>query len=140
MNKTESLLAVRYTRLKQLTIDDWRKIAMTLAEYIIASNEDEITVTDEHYDMETYFYPFDSYDRWNRLMQKFSEMLTVKEINHGTVVVNISEVINNKMESLKQADLFMRCSLDVVMSSIEEILAGNVSEKWFEKFVNAMEE
>lgn len=113
---------------------------MTLAEYILTSNEDEITVTDESYDMETYFYPFDSYDRWNRLMQRFSEMLTVKEINHGTVVVNISEVINNKMESLKQADLFMRCSLDVVMSSIEEILAGNVSEKWFEKFINAMEE
>ena len=113
---------------------------MTLAEYILTSNDDEITVTDESYDMETYFYPFDSYDRWNRLMQRFSEMLTVKEINHGTVVVNISEVINNKMESLKQADLFMRCSLDVVMSSIEEILAGNVSEKWFEKFVNAMEE
>ena len=113
---------------------------MTLAEYIITSNEDEITVTDEHYDMETYFYPFDSYDRWNRLMQRFSEMLTVKEINHGTVVVNISEVINNKMESLKQADLFMRCNFDVVMSSIEEILAGNVSEKWFEKFINAMEE
>lgn len=84
---------------------------MTLAEYILNSNEDEITVTDECFDMETYFYPFDMEEKWDRSMRKFAEMLT-----------------------------FTKCSLNAVMGSMEGIIAGNVSEEWFERFVNTLEE
>ena len=113
---------------------------MTLAEYILNSNEDEITVTDECFDMETYFYPFDMEEKWDRSMRKFAEMLTVKEIKHGTVIVNLSEVIENNLQKLKKADLFIKCSLNAVMRSMEGIIAGNVSEEWFERFVNVLEE
>ena len=113
---------------------------MTLAEYILNSNEDEITVTDECFDMETYFYPFDMEEKWDRSMRKFAEMLTVKEINHGTAIVNLSEVIENNLQKLKKADLFTKCSLSAIMRSIEGIIAGNVSEEWFEIFVNTLEE
>ena len=74
---------------------------MTLAEYILNSNEDEITVTDECFDMETYFYPFDMEEKWDRAMRKFAEMLTVKEINHGIAIVHLSEVIENNLQNLK---------------------------------------
>ena len=113
---------------------------MTLAEYILNSNEDEITVTDECFDMETYFYPFDMEEKWDRAMQKLAEMLTVKEVNHGTAIVNLSEVIENNLQKLKKADLFTKCSLSAIMRSIEGIIAGNVSEEWFEIFVNTLEE
>ena len=119
--------------------DNGGKIIMTLAEYILNSNEDEITVTDECFDMETYFYPFDMEEKWDRAMRKFAEMLTVKEINHGIAIVNLSEVIENNLQNLKKADLFTKCSLNAVMGSIESIIAGNVSEQWFERFVNALE-
>ena len=112
---------------------------MTLAEYILNSNEDEITVTDECFDMETYFYPFDMEEKWDRAMRKFAEMLTVKEIKHGTAIVNLSEVIENNLQNLKKTDLFTKCSLNAVMGSIESIIAGNVSEQWFERFVNTLE-
>ena len=113
---------------------------MTLAEYILNSNEDEITVTDECFDMETYFYPFDMEEKWDRAMRKFAEILTVKEINHGTAIVNLSEVIENNLQNLKKADLFTKCSLSAIMRSMESIIAGNVSEQWFEIFVNTLEE
>ena len=73
-------------------------------------------------------------------MRKFAEMLTVKEINHGTAIVNLSEVIENNLQNLNKADLFTKCSLNAIMGSIESIIAGNVSEQWFERFVNTLEE
>lgn len=112
---------------------------MTLLEYIINSDEEEITVTDECFDIETYFYLFDYDDRWSKAMNDLAEMLTVKEINHGTAIVNLSEVIENNLQNLNKADLFTKCSLNAVMGSIESIIAGNVSEQWFERFVNALE-
>ena len=112
---------------------------MTLLEYIINSDEEEITVTDECFDIETYFYLFDYEDRWSKAMNDLAEMLTVKEINHGTAIVNLSEVIENNLQNLNKADLFTKCSLNAVMGSIESIIAGNVSEQWFERFVNALE-
>ena len=90
--------------------------------------------------METYFYPFDMEEKWDRSMRKFAEILTVKEINHGTAIVNLSEVIENNLQKLKKADLFTKCSLSAIMRSMESIIAGNVSEEWFEIFVNTLEE
>ena len=112
---------------------------MTLLEYIINSDEEEITVTDECFDIETYFYLFDYEDRWSKAMNDLAEMLTVKEINHGTAIVNLSEVIENNLQNLNKADLFTKCSLNAVMGSMESIIAGNVSEEWFERFVNTLE-
>lgn len=53
------------------------------------------------------------------------------------MVVNLSEIIEMKLPELKKADLLQA---NDKMDDIDSILAGNVSEKWLEKFVNVLSE
>ena len=112
---------------------------MKLYQYLnLVPEGEELTVWDREYDMETYFYGGKPNDKWDKAMSDLSKLLTVTEIRNNGVTVNLSEVIENKLENLNKADLFIRCDIDSIMDDIDSILAGNVSETWMEQFVDAL--
>lgn len=112
---------------------------MKLYDYIKLMPEgEELTVWDKDYDMETYFYGGNPDDKWDKAMSDLSKLLTIEEIRNNGVTVNLSEIIENKLESLNKTDLFLRCDIDSIMDDIDNILAGNVSENWMEQFVAAL--
>ena len=112
---------------------------MTLYDYLnLMSEGEELTVWDKDYDMETYFYGGKPDDAWDKAMSDLSKLLTITEIRNGGVIVNLSEIIENKLDSLEKTDLFIRCDIDSIMDDIDNILAGNVSENWMERFVAAL--
>lgn len=114
---------------------------MKLYEYLNSMPDgDELTVWDKEYDMETYFYSGKPSDRWDKAMSDLSKLLTVEETRSNGVVVNLSKVIESKIEKLKKAELFIRCDIDSIMYDIDNILAGYVSEEWMERFVGALKE
>lgn len=112
---------------------------MTLYDYLELMPEgEELTVWDKDYEMETYFYGGKPDDKWDKAMSDLSKLLTVEEIRNNGVTVNLSEIIENKLESLDKTDLFIRCDIDSIMDDIDSILAGNVSENWMDRFVVAL--
>ena len=115
---------------------------MTLGMYLLSLEEgEEVTVWDKDYDVEMYFYATrDASDSWDNSMIELSKMLKVQDVYDRGVVVNLSEVIENHIENLKKAKLFYDYDIDLIMEDIESIISGNVSEKWMEKFVNALKE
>lgn len=115
---------------------------MKLYDYIQQAKDWENTVFDEDYDIEVYFYKNDDneeMDSWDKSMEKLSKLLTVNSISKNGVIVNLSELIESKLENLGKANLFIETDIDLIMDSIESIISGNVSEKWMEKFVKALE-
>lgn len=117
---------------------------MTLYEYLLKLEEDtEVTVHDAVYEMEIYFNNyFDEEVSWDNSMKELSKLLTIKKIVRCTdtiyVTVNLSEVVENKINELKKSDLFIRCNVDSIMYDIDNIMAGYVSEKWMKRFVNVL--
>lgn len=113
---------------------------MTLYDYIKQTEDWEITVFDRDYDIEVYFYKNDNeeLDSWDKSMERLSKLLIVDNISKHGVIVNLSEVIENKLENLKEAELFRMVDIDWIMDDIEAIISGNVSEEWMETFVNTL--
>ena len=112
---------------------------MTLYDYLNLMPEgEELTVWDKDYDMETYFYGGKPDDVWNKAMSDLSQLLTITEIRSGGVIVNLSEIIENKLDSLDETNLFIRCDIDSIMDDIDNIFAGYVSESWIQTFVDAL--
>lgn len=112
---------------------------MKLYEYLDLMPEgEELTVWDRDYDMETYFYGGKPDDKWDNAMSDLSKLLTIEEIRNNGITVNLSEIIESKIDSLDKAELFIRCDIDSIMDDIDNILAGNVSENWMEQFVAAL--
>lgn len=114
---------------------------MTLYEYMEKLEEGtEVAVVDNDYDVETYFYNDMNYeDEWDKSMIALSKILTISEvIDEEKVSVNMSELIEKHIDELKQAGLFIRCTLDEIMYDIEQILSGYVSEEWLKKFVDIL--
>lgn len=111
---------------------------MTLYDYLRKTSDWEITVWDEHYDVETYFYKTDGKEEWDNAMNELAKKLKIASLSENGVTVNLSEVIAKNLPSLKESDLFIECNLDAIMDSINAILSGNVSEKWLCKFVDSL--
>ena len=112
---------------------------MKLYEYLTTLEEGtELTVWDKEYDMETYFYNDEADDDWQTSMLELAKLLDVIEVKERGVVVNLSEVIEKKLNELKEADLFIKCNIDSIMNDIQNILAGYVSEEWFKEFVDVL--
>ena len=115
---------------------------MTLYEYLRDCKEDEVDITDQDYDVLIYFYYADEKeeeaDSWNRAMMQIARKLEVVEFGN-TVTVNLSEVIENNLDNKVFDDLFIHNDVNSIMYDIENILSGNVSEKWMEKFANSLE-
>lgn len=110
---------------------------MTLYEYLQGYQDEELTVWDEDYDMETYFYKETSDDEWDKAMADLSKLLTVTSETPDGVCVNLSQLIETNMDRL-YPDVFNTKNMDTIMFGMADILAGNVSEKWFIRFVNAL--
>jgi len=110
---------------------------MTLFDYLKKMEQgDELTVCDEIYDTETYFYnDSDTKDVWNLSMIELSKKLTIIEIRDNGVTVNLSDVIARNLKALKAAKLFIHCDTDSIMDDIDNILSGLVPEQWLVKFV-----
>ena len=109
---------------------------------ILINTDEKITVWDKNYDIEVYFYGIGyvtdedgTVDRWDKAMLSLSKLLEVVESSDDGYTVNLSEVIENKLNELETVDLFFNCNIDAIMDDMTYILAGNVSEKWLEKFV-----
>lgn len=112
---------------------------MKLYDYLKTLEEGtELTIWDEEYDIESYFYNDEADDDWQTSMLELAKLLEVTEVKERGVVVNLSELIESKIDSLKETDLFHKCTVDSVMSSIEGIISGYVSEEWFKKFVDIL--
>ena len=113
---------------------------MTLYEYIEQSKDWENTVFDKAYDIETYFYKNDDEkDSWDQSMEKLSRLLIVDSFSDHGVIVNLSELIESKIDKLEKVNLFINCNIDAIMDDIESILSGNVSEEWMQEFVDTLE-
>lgn len=111
---------------------------MTLYEYIQTHTDDEVTVFDDVYDMETYFYKDTADDEWDKAMKELSKLLTVVSTSNYGVTVDLSRLIESKLDKLD--DLFNVNEIDDIMEGMDLILAGNVSERWLTKFVKALKE
>ena len=112
---------------------------MKLYDYLITLEEGtELTVWDVDYDIESYFYNDIPDDDWQTSMLELAKLLDITEVKEGGVIVNLSEVNEKKLNELKEADLFLRCTTNKIMGSMEGILAGGVSEEWFKEFVGIL--
>ena len=112
---------------------------MKLYDYLVTLEDGTgLTVWDKEYDIESYFYNDKADDDWQTSMLKLAKLLDVIEVKERGVVVNLSEVIEKKLNELKEADLFLRCTTDSIMSSMEGIISGYVSEEWFKEFVDML--
>ena len=113
---------------------------MTLYDYLNLMPEgEELTVWDKDYDMETYFYGGKPDDAWDKAMSDLSQLLTITEIRSGGVVVNLSYVITMNIDEIIEASLFHApTNIDDIMEEMTDILGGNVSENWMERFVSAL--
>lgn len=113
---------------------------MKLYDYLVTLEEGtELTVWDKEYDIESYFYndePDD--DNWQTSMLELSKLLEVTEVKERGVIINLSDVIEKKLDELKEAELFRRCTTDSIMDNIEGILSGYVSEEWMKEFVDVL--
>lgn len=111
---------------------------MTLKEYLLQTSEgDEITVWDDTYDIEVYFYN-QTGDAWDNAMMDFADKLEVVNVSNNGVTVNMYEVIENNIDALEASDLFINPDVDSIMDDMENILAGYVSEEWLVKFVSCL--
>ena len=112
---------------------------MKLYDYLTTLEEGtELTIWDEDYDIESYFYNDEADDDWQTSMLELAKLIEVTEIKERGVIVNLSEVIEKKLNELKEADLFLKCTTNKIMGSMEGILAGGVSEEWFKEFVDVL--
>ena len=112
---------------------------MKLYDYLTTLEEGtELTVWDVDYEMESYFYNDEADDDWQTSMLELAKLLDVIEIAKYGVTINLSEVIENKLNELKEADLFIRCTTNSIMDDMQNILSGYVSEKWFKDFVDVL--
>lgn len=99
----------------------------------------ELTVWDEDYDIELYFFNVvGAKDSWYKSMIELSRLLEIKHIYRDGVTVNLAEIIEEHLEDLDKANLFIHCDIDSIMDDIEAIISGYVSEEWMEEFVNVL--
>ena len=112
---------------------------MKLYDYLVTLEEGtELTVWDEDYDIESYFYNDEPDDDWQTSMLELAKLLDVTEVKKRGVIINLSEVIGKKINELKEANLFRRRTVDSIMNDMENILSGYASEEWFKKFVDVL--
>lgn len=117
---------------------------MTLYDYIKKSTDWEITVWDDVYDVEVYFYKPDDYnnlDLWDKSMVELSKLLEIVEVSSSGVTVKLSKLIEDNFDKISNNDFFLiKMDIDNIMTCMNPILSGNVSENWMSNFVNVLKE
>ena len=111
---------------------------MTLKEYLVQMPEgEEVTVWDNTYDIETYFYN-QTGDVWDDAMMDLADKLDIVSIDTNGVTVDFYGLIERNIDNIDRAGLFGMPFVDAIMDDMENILAGCVSEDWFDIFVNCL--
>lgn len=111
----------------------------TLFDYLQETDGEEVTVFDVDYDIEVYFYRDDEpSDDWDKSMVELSKLLYVVRESENGVTVDLSTLIERHLGTISISNLFNDADLDDIMDDIEAILAGNVSENWFKRFVEVL--
>lgn len=109
--------------------------------------DEEVTVWDDEYDMEVYFEPITNYDKldlWDNNMIELAKKLNVLEEKPATehknprVTVDFAELIKRNINNGVFKQLFVNNEIDEIMCDMENIMAGNVSEAWFDAFVKSL--
>lgn len=113
---------------------------MTLYEYMKSKECSEFTVYDKEYSMESYFYNDAPEDDFDRGMEIIAKSLDVIETKDYKVTVNLFDLIKQKLDKIKEANLFFINTLDDIMLDMENILSGWVSEEWMLKFAKVLSE
>ena len=109
---------------------------MTLKEYLLQMPEgEEVTVWDNTYDMETYFYN-QTGSAWDDAMMDLADKLNVVDVHNDGVVVDLYELIERNLSNI--SGLFYDPDVEIIMDDMESILAGNISEDWFDTFVHCL--
>ena len=115
---------------------------MTLYDYIKKSTDWEITVWDDVYDVEIYFYKPDDYDNldlWDKSMVELSKLLEIVEVSSSGVTVKLSKLIEDNFDKINNNDFFMiKMDIDNIMTCMNPIISGNVSDKWMWDFVSVL--
>ena len=115
---------------------------MTLYEYIKGSKSWEVTVGDDDYDVEVYFYKpadYNNLDLWDKSMVELSKLLEISSFNENGVSVNFSSLIAKHLTILKEKEIFTLISdIDEIMFEINSIISGNVPDKWMWDFVSVL--
>lgn len=105
----------------------------------ITDKHDFLTLVDTDYDIEFYVNN-DNDDAWDKAIIKICEILEVTRIfdRTDTIVfaVNLSEAIKTalKKDMRTAEELFINTDFDDIIDDMENILAGNVGEKWLTMF------
>lgn len=119
---------------------------MTLFDYINMYRFDEntslceVTVFDDEYDIEVYFYlqSIDD-DAWDKAMVEISKKLNVVGFCKRGVIVNLSSLIRRNLDNGVFDKLFIHNDVDSIMCDIENIFSGNVSEEWLIEFAKSLD-
>ena len=111
---------------------------MTLKEYLMQTPEgEEITVWDNTYDIEVYFYNQND-DAWDDAMMNLADKLNIVEVRNDGVIVDLYELIDRNIDNPEFKRLFITVDTDTIMDDMESILAGYVSEEWLSDFANCL--
>ena len=111
---------------------------MTLKAYLQKTPKgEEITVWDNTYDIETYFYN-QVEDSWDNAMMKLASKLNVVDIQNNGVTVDMYDLIERNIDNPEFEELFIDVDVDTIMEDMQDILAGYVSEEWLVRFVNCL--
>lgn len=114
-------------------------INMKLSEYLKTTPEGtEVAVWDTTYDMECYFYNDKPGDLWEQAMWRLAEVLEIVSIENEGVVVNLCQVVERNLKALEEAELFIKCTVNAIMSDMPAIISGYVSEEWFDEFTKCL--
>lgn len=120
---------------------------MKLNEFLdVFSCDNEITVIDDTYDVEMYFYGGhpDYTDKFEVSTYKLANLLDVVKIDvtydkQILVTVNLYELITEHAKELEKSELFRRSDIESIMDSMHAIISGYVDDEWMGKFVAILE-
>lgn len=103
---------------------------MKLSEYLALCEDGmEVTVWDDVYDTEVYFYADPVKDDFDKAVSLVAQCLDVVTISDGGVTVNFWGVIEKARRALIDGGFYPEnSSVEYLMSDVDAILAGNLSE------------
>ena len=114
---------------------------MTVAEYARNTHREgeEITCVDSIYDTEWYAYVddetmYDDFDYGCQMIWEHLDIVGIVDNDSGVVMVDMTSVIKEHMDELKEAELFKTYRVSDIVPSMNEIFSGYVSENWMMKF------
>ena len=105
--------------------------------YVIAKTNSDISTTMANIATEIIFYD-EPEDLWDQAMWRLAEVLEVISVEKQSVIINLTEVIERNLKALKDADLFICCTVNAIMSDMPAIISGYVSEEWFDEFTKCL--